>query len=247
MSILSIQANFDNWIYVHPYQSGQCWIVDPSDAVPVMQLIDRKKLTATHIMITHHHGDHIAGIASLKKTYGCQVISPDKKRIPDTDILVSDRDTLVLGDWTITVLATPGHTTSTTCYYCTHLKEPPVLYSGDTLFSYGCGRLFEGSAETMYRSLKKLAALPEDTCVYPGHNYTEENVRFALSVEPNKEELKQLLACVQKQKDFMPTTLRQEKQYNPFLRVDRLVIQRSSDKAAPAAVFAELRRLKDNF
>lgn len=247
MNILAVNANGDNWVYVHPYSAGQCWVVDPADAACVTAALEKSKLELTHILVTHHHADHIGGVAALKKTWNCHIYSPDPKRIGGTDTVVEDGDLLVFGEWTITVLASPGHTTTGVCYYCTCPAESPVLYAGDTLFACGCGRLFEGSAETMYRSLLRLAALPDRTRLYPGHNYTEENVRFALTLEPDNAALKQMLHFVRTQKEFTPTTLGQEKQCNPFLRVDQPAIRQSVGLSDPVAIFAELRRRKDLF
>jgi hydroxyacylglutathione hydrolase len=247
MSVLAINANADNWIYVQPYAPQLCWVVDPSNASSVMQTLEKKGLRLTHILATHHHADHIGGICALKKAFSCTVLSPDPKRIPDTDLHVQDGQSLTLGEWTLTVLATPGHTTSSVCYYCTHPTESPVLFSGDTLFACGCGRLFEGTAEVMYRSLERLAALPEDTRLCPGHNYTEENVRFALSVEPDNDALKQMLSTLGRKAGFTATTLGQEKRCNPFLRVDDPSLRRVVGLNNPVEVFARLRRQKDNF
>ena len=210
MSIVAVHANWDNWVYLHPYSAGQCWGVDPSEAACVTAALAKKKLELTHILVTHHHADHIGGVAALQKRWDCKVYSPDSKRIDGTDTVVEDGDSLVLADWTITVMAAPGHTTTGVCYYCMCPAESPVLYAGDTLFACGCGRLFEGSAETMYRSLQRLAALPDQTRLCPGHNYTEENVRFALTLEPDNAALKQMLRFVRTQKEFVPTTLGQE-------------------------------------
>ena len=247
MSILAVPSNLDNWVYLHIYRPGCFGAVDPSNAASVLHAADKNGIRLTHILATHHHADHIAGISALKKVFSCTVFSPDPERIPDTDIRVQEGQTLTLGEWTITVLATPGHTTSSVCYYCTHPTESPVLYSGDTLFACGCGRLFEGTAETLYLSLQRLETLPDDTRLCPGHDYTEDNVRFALSVEPGNDDLKQLLLSVRNQKGFSPTTLGQEKRCNPFLRACRSPLRHTIGPNDPVEVFARLRRQKDNF
>jgi hydroxyacylglutathione hydrolase len=222
MSIFAVHANWDNWVYLHPYSAGQCCVVDPSDAACVMAALEKTRLKLTHILITHHHADHIGGVAALKKACNCRIYSPDPKRIDGTDTDVEDGDSLVLGDWTITVMAAPGHTTTGVCYYCTCPAESPVLYAGDTLFACGCGRLFEGSAETMYRSLQRLAALPDESRLCPGHDYTEENVRFALTIELDNAALQKKLEFVQNQNRAgqltVPSTLGEEKKMNPFLK-----------------------------
>ena len=247
MKVFAIKANQDNWIYVHPYQSGQCWIVDPSDALLTMQILEKQRLVPTHILVTHHPADHTSGISALKKNYDSIVLSPDIARIQDSDLPIKDGFSLRLEKWNITVLATPGHTSTSVCYFCTHPVETDVLYSGDTLFACGCGRLFECPAETMAHSLQRLMTLPEETCVFPGHDYVEENLRFALSVEPDHEELKQMLHSVRLQKTFKPTTLAEEKKCNPFLRLEQPTVQQASGFKKSVEVFAELRRRKDFF
>lgn len=247
MRVITVKANWDNWVYIHPYQADRCWTVDPSDAATVLKSIADKGLCLTHILATHHHADHIGGIAALKKTFHCRVFSPDDRRIAGTDVRVKDGDVLKLGQWTVTVLAVPGHTTDSVCYYGTHPTEPPVLYSGDTLFSGGCGRAFECAPETLYHSLQRLAALPDETRIFPGHNYTEDNIRFALTLEPDRPALKKMIAAIRAQSAFLPTTLKQEKLINPFLRCHENSIRQAVELDDPVAVFAELRRRKDRF
>jgi hydroxyacylglutathione hydrolase len=244
---IAVKACGDNWVYIHPYQNDRCWVVDPSEASCVLDVLAKKGLRPTHLLATHHHADHIGGIAALKKTFGCTVLSAEPHRIAQTDMCVKDGDTLKLGDWTITVLGTPGHTSGSVCYYAMHPAAGSMLYSGDTLFCFGCGRPFECSAETLYQSLKRLSTLPDDTLVCPGHDYTEENIRFALTLEPNRTELKQWLQSTPSQPHFTPTTLAQEKQYNPFLRCDQETIRQAVNRQEPEAVFTELRRRKDHF
>ena len=247
MDIVTVNANLDNRVYIHPYQDRLCWIVDPSSASATLQALDCQQLQPTHILVTHHHADHIGGIPALKKKFGCRVVSLDPNRIADTDMRVSEGDLLALGRWSITVLAVPGHTADSVCYYCTHPDRPPVLYTGDTLFACGCGRLFECPAETLYHSLERLAALPDETRIYPGHDYTQDNLRFALTLEPNNSQLHQLRHAVRVQNEFVPTTLKQEKQCNPFLRCDQVAVQQAVGMDDPVRVFAELRKRKDTF
>ena len=247
MDILALNANMDNWVYVHSYRPGECFTVDPSNAFSVIQFIENNGLKLTHIFATHHHSDHTAGILELKRQFPCIVYSPDPKRIPGTDCPVQDEQILILGDWTVRVFFTPGHTTTGVCYYCTHPTETPVLYSGDTLFTCGCGRLLECSAETMHQSLRRLMTLPDETRLYCGHNYTEENLRFALSLEPNNELLHHMLREIQKTTGFVSTTLGWEKQCNPFLCVDQPALRRAAGCDDPVDVFTELRHRKDYF
>lgn len=221
--------------------------MDASDAGAAVRGCAEAGVEATDVLVTHHHGDHTAGIGVLKARYGCRVYSPEAVRVAGTDAEVSDGQSLVFGDWTVRVLATPGHTRTGVCYFCTHPAEPPVLYSGDTLFSGGCGRLFEGTAEMMVQSLRHLAELPDETRVYPGHDYTEENLRFALTIEPDNAAVREALAAVNKQTAFVPTTLAMEKQINVFLRINEPSIRRAAGASDPVEVFAELRRRKDRF
>lgn len=245
--IIAVTARWDNWVYLHRYMQTRGWTVDAPDTAGVFCNAEDAALTLTHVLMTHHHADHTEGLSALKNAYACTVLSPDAERITETDVTVKDGDTLTLGDWSITVMATPGHTRSSVCYFCTHPTEPPALYAGDTLFACGCGRLFEADAETMYRSLCRLAKLPEATRVYPGHDYLEENIEFALTLEPDNDALKQLLAQAHNYSGFFPTTLAQEKQCNPFLRCNEPAIRRATGRDGPVEVFAELRRRKDRF
>ncbi len=230
----------DNYIYLLEYASGKALTVDPGDASVVKTALSRQHLTLTHILVTHHHADHIGGIGQLKKRFNCEIISPDRKRISETDTILKDTEEIVIGDLKVRVIATPGHTTTSVCYFVTGPEsESPLLFTGDTLFVCGCGRLFECAAETMFASFRKLTALSDETLVYPGHNYTEENIRFALTVEPDSLPLKQKLAEIgQKTRNHqstVPSTLAEEKQLNPFL------------KATTATQFAQLRQEKDFF
>jgi hydroxyacylglutathione hydrolase len=230
----------DNYIYLAEYAAGRCFAVDPGDSGPVLNELNRKELRLTHIFATHHHADHVGGIGSLKKRFGCQVIGPDAKRIAGLDTLAGDGDTIELGDMTVQFITTPGHTATSVCYYLTAASlSQPVLFTGDTLFVCGCGRMFECGGEMMYASLQKLAALSDDTLVYPGHDYTEENVRFALSFEPNNGALQKKLEGVQNQnkanEPTVPSTLAEEKKINPFL------------KATDWQSFTDLRQKKDVF
>lgn len=240
LTIETFDAFNDNYIYIVSYRRGACLAVDPGDAGPVEGFISRQNSTLTHILATHHHQDHIGGIDRLKKRYGCEVLGSDKNRIPAMGKTVSDNDTLEFGDLTVRCIATPGHTSTGVCYFMTGKPlEAPVLFSGDTLFVCGCGRLFECDGKTMFASLQKIAALPEETRIYPGHNYTEENLRFALTLEPDSAALKDKLRTVRQQNQHgrptVPSTLAEEKQLNPFL------------KAKTWQEFTERRRQKDMF
>lgn len=227
----------DNYSYI--IQSGNAVaVVDPGDAAPIIKALNDMNLTPTHILNTHHHGDHINGNAALKQKYDCVLIGPAKEtgRIADMDQTYSDKSTFGLGDDTVHVIETPGHTTGHICFY---LPNSHVLFSGDLLFALGCGRAFEGTAEDLFHSIAKVKDLPPETFIYCGHEYTAANAKFALSVEPDNaaliaryEEIKKLRAD---NRPTIPTTLELEWQTNPFIR------------AKTADHFSKIRHLKDNF
>jgi len=224
----------DNYCYV--IECGDhLTAVDPGESAPVMRWLAGRDLHT--ILLTHHHGDHIGGAAELKLQTGARVIGPaaDEHRIPGMDVMVADGDIIRAGACEFTVIATPGHTLGHVCYYDAANR---LLFSADTLFSLGCGRLFEGTAEQMWASLQKLAALPDDTLVYCGHEYTLANGRFALTVEPDNIDLLDRMAAVNALRGAgrptVPVRLGLEKKSNPFLR------------AGSASRFVALRQAKDN-
>lgn len=233
-----LEAFGDNYIYLVEYGPGVCFAVDPGDAGPAEAVVSQRNVKLTHILATHHHFDHIGGIAELKNTSGCQVIGPSE--VKGVDSVVNDGDMLELGSMSIRCIATPGHTANGVCYYMSGQKlEAPALFTGDTLFAFGCGRLFGGDGKTMFESLQKLAALPDQTRIYPGHDYTEENLRFALTFEPDNkaliQKLDQVRHNIRQNRPIVPSILAEEKQLNPFL------------KAKTWQKFAELRKQKDIF
>jgi len=230
-------------------------VVDPGDDKLVLQAIESAGLDLTHILVTHHHWDHIAGIEALKGQTGCEIVGPDQERVPLISHLVKDGDRLELGPAYIDVLATSGHTRSSVCYYCPPDKDDPNgrLWTGDTLFMGGCGRLFECAAAEMWRSLQRICSLPDTSVIYGGHDYAKENYQFSLSIEPNNREVKQRLQEVTHPaspgNELIPTTLGIEKRTNIFLRSNcpkiRSVV--GDVPCAAAHVFAELRARKDRY
>jgi hydroxyacylglutathione hydrolase len=244
----------DNFIYLHPCGEGRAIVVDPGDASAVLQVLQRQNLSLTAILATHHHWDHVAGAADLRAKAHCEMIGVDRARVPSPDRIAADADTLRIGAVTVHVLATPGHTSNSVCYY---IPAPDgtagVVYTGDTLFVGGCGRLLEGDARTMWQSLQRLAALPPETLVYCGHDYTLENYEFAVTIDSAHRRFRQRLAEVQKAVEYsrltVPSTIAQEKAANIFLLADHPQIKAALNMAdAPAEeVFAELRRRKDRF
>ena len=243
----------DNYgVLIHDRKEGLTAAIDAPDAVAVKRALDDAGWTLTHILVTHHHADHTGGIPALKAETGCKVIGPkgESARVPGIDQSVGEPDEIVFGGATIKVLDTPGHTMGHIAYWC---PEAKVAFVGDTLFAMGCGRVLEGTAEMMWASLKKLAALPPETNLYCGHEYTLSNARFALSIEPGNAALQARTAVCEalraEGKPTLPTLLSDELQTNVFLRADDVSIRdRVGLTFAPAyKVFAELRDRKNKF
>ncbi len=254
-SVTVIPAFGDNFIYLYEYDKNKAVAVDPCDSSLVEQALKRKQLQLTKILVTHHHWDHTAGIPDLKKKTGCEVIGGDRRRIKGIDRVVGNGQTLKIGNTKILVIATPGHTRTSLSYYIapSNDNKEPIVWTGDTMFINGCGRIFECDVETMLDSLLNLATLPADTLVYCGHDYTVENYEFALSIEPNNEAVRDRLREV---KEILRaggyavgSTILQEKKTNPFLRTDTAEIKAALGmaNADPAEVFAQMRRHKDGF
>jgi hydroxyacylglutathione hydrolase len=253
-TVMVLRALADNFIYLHPCGDGRAFVVDPSDAAAVLRTLREHGLSLTAVLLTHHHWDHVAGAVDLRLQTHCDLVGVGHTLIPAPSRMVADSDILTLGKREVEVLATPGHTRASVCYYVYPAAGMPgVVYTGDTLFVGGCGRVLEGDAATMWQSLRKLAALPPDTLVYCGHDYALENYEFALTIEPDNPRLRERLAEVQKAVEYgqltVPSTIAQEKATNLFLQADRPALQAALGLPdAPAEqVFAELRRRKDLF
>ncbi|MEG9861633.1 MAG: hydroxyacylglutathione hydrolase [Parvularculales bacterium] len=243
----------DNYGYlVHEGTSGVTAAIDTPDANVIMAELDKKGWSLTHILNTHHHGDHTGGNLALKEATGCVIVGPraDEGRIPAIDHGVGDGDGVEFGSAQAQVFDVPGHTRGHIAYY---FSESGVAFVGDTLFALGCGRLFEGTPAQMWTSLQKLMALPDETVIYCAHEYTQANARFALTVDPQNEALRmraqEIDVLRSENRPTVPTTLALEKATNPFLRPDSTAIQdmlgmRGDDVVA---VFAEIRHRKDNY
>jgi hydroxyacylglutathione hydrolase len=241
----------DNFGYlIHDPASKATASIDAPEAGPIIQALEREGWTLTDILVTHHHGDHVGGIAELKQKYNCRVVAPHDKtaKIPLADARVKQGDIVQVGTLLGRVLETPGHTLDHISYV---FDDEKTLFAADTLFSIGCGRVFEGTYPMMWDSLLKLRALPNDFKLYCGHEYTAANVKFALTIEPNNPDLKAWAEEVTRLraagKPTIPTLLGDEKKANVFLRADEPSVAASVHlKGASAAdVFGELRERKN--
>src|SRR5215472_4812208 len=241
----------DNFGYlIHDVETKATAAVDAPEAAPIIKALEREGWTLTDILITHHHGDHVGGVAELKQRYGCRVVAPHDRtaKFANVDQRVGNGDAVKIGSLTARVLETPGHTLDHIAYV---FDGDKALFAADTLFSIGCGRVFEGSYPMMWESLLKLRALPDDFKLYCGHEYTAANVKFALTIEPDNpalkaraEEVKRLRA---ENKPTVPTLLGEEKKANVFLRADEPSVAasvRMKDRSA-AEIFGELRERKN--
>jgi hydroxyacylglutathione hydrolase len=243
----------DNYAFLlHDADAGITAAVDTPEVGPIVRELNAKGWRLTHILNTHHHGDHAGGNLELKAATACRIVGPraDSARIPGIDVEVGDGDEFTLGGHRVRVFDTPGHTRGHIVY---HLPDDGVAFVGDTLFAMGCGRLFEGSAEQMWSSLQKLLAWPEDTRIYCAHEYTEANARFALSVEPGNAALVERANEVERLRrrnvPTVPTTLSLERATNPFLRPWSPNLRETIGLTAAddVDVFARTRALKDAF
>jgi hydroxyacylglutathione hydrolase len=235
----SIPILKDNYAWLlRDTETGATAIVDPAEGAPIIAAVEAAGGRLDMILLTHHHADHIADTDVVRARFGCQVVgaAADAHRLPKLDLAVREGDTVHLGNAIGQVIETPGHTRGQINYF---FPGGPILLSGDTLFSLGCGRLIEGTAPEMFASLGKLAALPDDTLVCCGHEYTESNAKFALSVDPDNKALLARAEEAHRQraagKPTIPSLLGDEKRANPFLL------------AKDAAALADVRGKKDRF
>ncbi|AEE27942.1 putative hydroxyacylglutathione hydrolase [Arabidopsis thaliana] len=244
----------DNYAYIlHDEDTGTVGVVDPSEAVPVMDALQKNSRNLTYILNTHHHYDHTGGNLELKDRYGAKVIgsAADRDRIPGIDVALKDADKWMFAGHEVHIMETPGHTRGHISFYFPGAR---AIFTGDTLFSLSCGKLFEGTPEQMLASLQRIIALPDDTSVYCGHEYTLSNSKFALSIEPTNEVLQSYAAYVAELRDkklpTIPTTMKMEKACNPFLRTENTDIRRAlgiPETADEAEALGIIRRAKDNF
>ncbi|MCI5060297.1 MAG: hydroxyacylglutathione hydrolase [Alphaproteobacteria bacterium] len=227
----------DNYSYL--IRSGDIvGIIDPGEAAPVIEYLDKHGLKPDFVLNTHHHGDHIAGNQEIIQKYGAQLIAPkkEKRRIKNINMAVSDGDVLTFGIEEATIIETPGHTSGHICFW---FQRSKALFCGDTLFAMGCGRLFEGTAQEMFDNFQLFKQMPDDTKIYCGHEYTLDNAKFCAHIFPDNQDIQKRLNEVQsiRAQDLptIPSTLKQEKKTNIFMM------------ANSAEEFANLRSQKDKF
>ncbi|MBK1635163.1 hydroxyacylglutathione hydrolase [Rhodovulum adriaticum] len=253
LEIVVVPCLSDNYAYlVHDPVAGATAVVDTPDAAPIQAELKARGWKLTDILLTHHHQDHIAGVAALRRDYGARVVgaAADAQRLPPLDLAMRDGDGVVVGSEKGTVLDVSGHTLGHIAY---HFPDSEAVFTGDSLMALGCGRLFEGDAATMWASLSKLAALPPSTQVYSGHEYAEANARFALTVERNNPALQaraaQIAAARTEGRPNVPVRLSEELATNPFLRAKLAKVKQAIGQPGCADVdaFAEIRARKDRF
>jgi hydroxyacylglutathione hydrolase len=237
MEIVAVPAFNDNYIWlVHDGASGETAVVDPGDAAPALAEVQRRGWTIDQIWTTHWHPDHTGGNLAIKEATGARISGPASGRIPGRDIPLAEGGEVRLGNHVGRVIEVPGHTLD---HIALIFEEDRVAFVGDTLFAMGCGRLFEGTPEQMYRSLRRISELPADARLYPAHEYTLSNARFAAHADPENRALQQRLTNVEELRDAgtitLPTTVAEELETNPFVR------------ASNWQEFAQLRAAKDSF
>jgi hydroxyacylglutathione hydrolase len=254
LEIITIPCLQDNYAFLaHDRVTGQTALIDIPEARPILAALKQRHWQLTHVLITHHHDDHVQGLGAVLAAFPDAVVigaKADAHRLPDLTLAVGEGDTVVIGHDTGHVLEVSGHTVGHLAF---HFPASKAVFTADSLMALGCGRLFEGNGVQMWHSLSKLAALPADTTVYSGHEYTTANAAFAITIEPENPALisriEKITAARAAQTPTVPSALALELETNPFLRADVPSVQaRMGMKGAdPAAVFTEIRARKDRF
>jgi len=253
MNIEIIHCLNDNYSYlIKDDQTNTVAIIDPSEFGPCEEKIDQKYKKLDFILVTHHHFDHVGGNAELKKKYGSKILGfeKDEERIPGIDILLKDGQDFKIGNLDFKTIFIPGHTSGHVAFY---FEKEKIVFTGDTLFSLGCGRVFEGTYKQMFESLNKIKSLPGDTKVYCGHEYTKNNLEFCLKFNPGNNYLKDkekfIKTSIREKKPTIPSTIKDEIQTNIFLRYDDPAVKDALNlkKGTDLEIFTKLRDLKDNF
>ncbi|KAG1676014.1 Hydroxyacylglutathione hydrolase, mitochondrial [Nymphon striatum] len=254
MKIKLLPALKDNYMYLLiDTNTNEAAVIDPVEPQKVFSAVEEEKVNLTSVLTTHHHWDHSGGNTELAKLFKnkLQFYGGDS-RIPETSHQLKDKDTFKIGSLNVECFATPCHTTGHLCYYVNAENKPSAVFTGDTLFVGGCGRFFEGTADQMNYALNEvLANLPDETKVYCGHEYTVNNLKYALHVEPENQVIKDKLSWAKAQRDnketTIPSTIGEEKTYNPFMRVNKESVQAHANQKDKIATMAFIRAEKDNF
>ena len=248
---LIVKCLSDNYAYVCYNENNEAFVVDPSEAGPVIDCLEKNNLKLKYILNTHHHFDHVGGNYELKERYKCNIVGSekDKDRIPGIDIFLKEGDKWQFGDIESEIFEISGHTVGHIAFYFHREKS---VFTGDTLFSLGCGRLFEGTPKMMWESLKKIRDLPDETNIYCGHEYTLSNAKFIYSIIPSEElksKINELENLYSKNLASIPSTIQEEKKLNIFLQADNSQISETLGivDETPENVFSHIRNLKDNF
>ena len=253
IDIVTVPCRTDNYAFlIHDEASGETALVDAPETAPILAALEARNWQLTDILITHHHYDHVEGVEDLRKAYGCRVVgaAADAARLPKLDLAVSDGDDITVCGAACKVIDVSGHTVGHIAF---HIPEAKAAFTADSLMALGCGRLFEGTADQMWQSLSSLKALPADTMIYSGHEYTAANAKFAVTIEPENPALmsrvRDIDAARSESKPTVPSLLSEELATNPFLRADLPLVKAALNMSehTDVAVFAEIRRRKDNF
>ena len=253
MQITTIPCLTDNYAYIiNDDKTKTIGVVDPSEAKPIIYYLEKENLKLNYILNTHHHFDHIGGNTELKKKYNAKVIgfAGDKHRIPGIDIAIKDNEKWLFGNSKVKILHIPGHTLGHICFF---FEKEKIVFTGDTLFSLGCGRIFEGDYKQMLSSLNKIKELPKDTKIYCGHEYTYKNAEFCLKYDENninlKKKFEKIKKLISENQPTVPSSLEEELKSNIFLRCDQneLKIKLNMKNLEDFKVFKKVRDLKDSF
>ena len=253
MQVTPISCLTDNYAYIiHDDNFKTVGVVDPSEAKPIISFLKKKNLKLNYILNTHHHFDHIGGNIELKNIYNAKIVgfSGDKHRIPGIDISLVNNENWSFGNSTVKVFHIPGHTLGHICFF---FEKEKIVFTGDTLFSLGCGKIFEGSHEQMLTSLNKIKQLPKDTMIYCGHEYTYKNAEFCMKYDSDNIDLKKKFEKIKKLRSqnlpTIPSSLEDEIKSNIFLRCDQnvLKIKLNMKNQEDSKVFKKVRDLKDSF
>ena len=253
MQITPIPCLTDNYAYIiNDNNSKTVGVVDPSEAQPIISFLEKKKLKLNYILNTHHHFDHIGGNKELKKKYNSKVVGfiDDKHRIPEIDITLKDSEKWLFGNSLVKIIHIPGHTLGHICFF---FEKENIAFTGDALFSLGCGRIFEGDHDQMFQSLNKIKSFPKNTMIYCGHEYTYKNAEFCMKYDSGNINLKKKFEKIKKLRlanlPTIPSSLEDELKSNIFLRCDQsdLKIKLNMENQEDFKVFKKVRDLKDSF